>query len=87
LASDAKGYFAAKLRREWLTEPVVGLARRVWEDKRLDLMPILADTLQDAGCDDAEVLQIFRLFPDHGFYTPAHAMLIQLLVSNLGDVP
>jgi len=40
----------------WLTSTVVLLARQMYESRALSTMPILADALQDAGCDNAEVL-------------------------------
>jgi hypothetical protein len=86
-APTVEEYLTSLLRPEYLTEQVVGLARRVWADRRLDLMPILADALEDAGCTSAVVLQLFRCFPNNHVYTPAHAILLQLLVSNLGDLP
>jgi hypothetical protein len=40
----------------WLTSAVVSLARGIYTDRAFDRLPILADALQDAGCEDAEVL-------------------------------
>jgi hypothetical protein len=40
----------------WLTSTVVTLAAGVYSNRAFDRMPILADALQDAGCDDADVL-------------------------------
>ncbi|QEL16602.1 hypothetical protein [Limnoglobus roseus] len=40
----------------WRTETVVGLANAIEEDAAWDRMPILADALQDAGCERSEVL-------------------------------
>jgi hypothetical protein len=40
----------------WLTSDVLALARGVYEDRAFDRMPILADALQDAGCDNGDVL-------------------------------
>lgn len=40
----------------WLTPAVVGLARCVSVDGQFDLLPILADALEEAGCDEMEVL-------------------------------
>ena len=41
---------------EWKTDTAVSLARRMYESRDFGAMPILADALQDAGCDSAEVL-------------------------------
>ncbi|MDB5310205.1 MAG: hypothetical protein JWO38_4407 [Gemmataceae bacterium] len=40
----------------WSTPPVVALARQVYETRDFGPMPILADALQDAGCENADVL-------------------------------
>ena len=45
---------------EWRTETTVLLARRMYEKCDFSAMPILADALQDAGCDNDEVLNHCR---------------------------
>ena len=40
----------------WLTSTVLALVRRLSESQDLSAMPILADALQDAGCEDPDVL-------------------------------
>jgi hypothetical protein len=44
------------LEPAWLTSDVLALARGIYEEKAFDRMPILADALQDAGCDNDTVL-------------------------------
>jgi hypothetical protein len=44
----------------WLTSDVLALARGIYEEKAFDRMPILADALQDAGCDSDDVLNHLR---------------------------
>ncbi len=44
------------LNPSWLTSTVVALARGIYDDRAFDRMPILADALQDAGCDNEDVL-------------------------------
>jgi hypothetical protein len=44
----------------WLTSDVVALARGIYDERAFDRMPILADALQDAGCDSAAVLDHCR---------------------------
>ncbi|HJZ56083.1 MAG TPA: hypothetical protein VKE74_14040 [Gemmataceae bacterium] len=39
-----------------LTSDVVALAKGIYDEKAFDRMPILADALQDAGCDHDELL-------------------------------
>jgi hypothetical protein len=40
----------------WRTDTAVSLARTMYEARDFSAMPILADALQDAGCDRADVL-------------------------------
>jgi hypothetical protein len=44
----------------WLTSTVVALARSIYDERAFDRLPILADALQDAGCDSADVLDHCR---------------------------
>ena len=44
----------------WLTSDVRLLARGIYDDRAFDRMPILADALQDAGCDNEDVLNHCR---------------------------
>ncbi|MBA4191434.1 MAG: hypothetical protein C0467_25930 [Planctomycetaceae bacterium] len=41
---------------QWLTSTVTQLAQGIYDDRAFDRLPILADALQDAGCDNADVL-------------------------------
>lgn len=41
---------------EWRTGTAAALARQMYESRDFTAMPILADALQDAGCDDEDVL-------------------------------
>jgi hypothetical protein len=45
---------------DWRTGTVVSLARQMYEGREFSAMPILADALQDAGCDNADVLDHCR---------------------------
>lgn len=40
----------------WLTSTVAALAGGIYAENGFDRLPILADALMDAGCDDAELL-------------------------------
>jgi hypothetical protein len=40
----------------WLTSTAVTLARTIYEDRAFDRLPILADALEDASCDNADLL-------------------------------
>jgi hypothetical protein len=44
------------LNPAWLTSTVVALATGINSEKAFDRMPILADALQDAGCDKEDIL-------------------------------
>jgi hypothetical protein len=44
----------------WLTSTVVALAKGIYNDRAYDRMPILADALQDAGCENADILNHCR---------------------------
>lgn len=48
------------LAPSWLTSDVQLLARGIYEDKAFDRMPILADALEDAGCDSVDLLNHCR---------------------------
>lgn len=49
----------------WLTSTVVLLARQVYESRDFSPMPILADALQDAGCDNDDILTHCREAVEH----------------------
>jgi hypothetical protein len=40
----------------WRTDTVVALARQMYPSRNFSAMPILADALQDAGCEDEQLL-------------------------------
>jgi hypothetical protein len=41
---------------DWRTPPAVGLARSMYETREFGAMPILADALEEAGCDNPDIL-------------------------------
>ncbi len=45
---------------EWRTSTVVSLAAQMYATRDFSAMPILADALQDAGCDSADILDHCR---------------------------
>jgi hypothetical protein len=49
----------------WRTAAVFGLAEAIYADRAFDRLPILADALEDAGCDDRDMLAHCRTDPDH----------------------
>jgi hypothetical protein len=46
--------------RSWLTSTVVSLATGIYEERAFDRLPVLADALQDAGCENQTVLDHCR---------------------------
>jgi hypothetical protein len=50
----------ATLDPAWRTPTVVALAGQMYESRDFTAMPILADALQDAGCDNEDVLDHCR---------------------------
>jgi hypothetical protein len=44
----------------WLTPTVLALAEGIYSDRAFDRLPILADALQDAGCEHADLLAHLR---------------------------
>jgi hypothetical protein len=45
---------------EWRTDTAVSLARQMYDSREFGAMPILADALQDAGCDADDILSHCR---------------------------
>ncbi len=45
---------------EWRTDTAVSLARQMYDSREFGVMPILADALQDAGCDNDDILDHCR---------------------------
>jgi hypothetical protein len=48
------------LNAEWLTPTVTALAQLVYDERAFDRLPILADALEDAGCNDRAILDHCR---------------------------
>jgi hypothetical protein len=53
------------LNPSWLTSTVLALATGIYDEKGFDRLPILADALQDADCDNEEILNHFRQPGEH----------------------
>jgi hypothetical protein len=45
---------------EWKSDTAVSLAKQMYESRDFSTMPILADALQDAGCDNDDILNHCR---------------------------
>jgi hypothetical protein len=44
------------MQPDWQTSTVIALARQMYASRDFSAMPILADALQDAGCENADIL-------------------------------
>jgi hypothetical protein len=53
------------LNPAWRTSNVTALAQSIYDDRAFDRMPILADALEDAGCDNADILNHCRQPSEH----------------------
>jgi hypothetical protein len=49
-------YRAAPADPEWLSSTVTTLARVIYDNRSFELMPILGDALEDAGCTNIDIL-------------------------------
>ena len=49
----------------WLTSNVIDLAQGIYADHAFECMPILGDALEDAGCDNADILNHCRQPGEH----------------------
>jgi hypothetical protein len=45
---------------DWCTSTAVALARQMYDSRDFSAMPILADALQDAGCENTDILNHCR---------------------------
>ena len=45
---------------DWRTTVVQALCRRMLDSRSFDVLPILADALQEAGCENADILDHCR---------------------------
>jgi len=48
------------LQPSWLTPTVTSLVTAIDAERAFDRLPILADALEEAGCDNADVLKTCR---------------------------
>jgi hypothetical protein len=68
----------AAVQPAWLTCDVVSLAQAIYSDGAFDRIPILGDALEDAGCDNAEILEHCRRSGEH----VKGCWLVDLLLRN-----
>jgi hypothetical protein len=67
IARDVLGYpwVAVDFGPAWRTSTAVAMVRGMYESRDFFAMPILADALQDAGCDNDDVLGHCRADKPH----------------------
>jgi hypothetical protein len=58
-------YQSICLDPSWLTSTVLSLATGIYAERAFDRLPILADALQDAGCEHTEILDHCRGLGPH----------------------
>jgi hypothetical protein len=56
---------AVTIDPSWRTSNVTGLAQVIYDEKAFERLPILADALEDSGCDHAEILAHCRSGGEH----------------------
>jgi hypothetical protein len=49
-----------ELKSSWYTDAAISLARRMYDSRDFSPMPILADALEDAGCDNKTIMNHCR---------------------------
>jgi hypothetical protein len=67
LTRDVLGnpFRSVTIERAWRSANVVGLAQSISESRAFERLPILADALEDAGCDNADILNHCRQPGEH----------------------
>lgn len=58
-------YRSFSIRDEWRTDTVLALARGIADENAFDRLPILADALEEAGCNDQPILNHARSAAQH----------------------
>jgi hypothetical protein len=53
-------FHSVMVKKDWLTSTVIALAQTSYDERAFDRLPILADALEDAGCDNAGILDHLR---------------------------
>lgn len=80
-------YRPFRFEPEWRTADVLGVARATYDGRHFERMPILADALLDADCDEEAVLRHCRGTELHAPEGPAHGRGCWVLDLILGHEP
>ena len=62
---DTANHLPGVFNATWLTATVVSLARGIYDERRWQDMPLLADALEEAGCADEAILTHCRAATEH----------------------
>jgi hypothetical protein len=54
-----------KMDSGWRTHNTIALGQAIYDERAFERMPILADALEDAGCDNADILEHCRQPGEH----------------------
>ncbi len=66
----------------WRTSTVVDIARSIRKTNDPSLLPILADALEDARCDDEDILRLLRTANTNTFYSLKISNLLRALIDG-----
>jgi hypothetical protein len=58
-------FHRVRIRKGFITPTVSQLAQGIYNERAFDRMPILGDALEDAGCDNASILEHCRSGGEH----------------------
>lgn len=72
------------IKPTWLQHSLISLARTIYQTNDFELMPILGDALEDAGCDHEDALQHCRM--QHHQHRRG-CWVVDSILETIGDVP
>lgn len=67
----------------WLTPAVLGLAKEIRENFDNSLLPVLADALEEAGCEDLRILDHLRLEGVMGRHYGSCPIVVDILFNSV----
>jgi hypothetical protein len=60
-----RAFRSVTIEPSWLTPEIIDLAQCIYENRRFEDMPLLANALEEAGCDNEEIPQHGRSGGEH----------------------